>query len=321
MPMPFSGSVDVSFVIVSWNAREFLRQCLASITADACRFPFEVVVVDNASRDGSAAMVAENFPEVKLIRSEENLGFAKGNNLGMSVSTGRFLCLINSDVKLLPGCVSGLVDYLEGNPEVGMIAPRILGSDGALQRSRRGFPTLWNMFCRAIALDTLFPRAGLFCGYEMTHVDDRRIANAEVLSGCFWMIRRAALERVGGLDEGFFMYAEDTDWCLRFRKHGLRTVYFPDVEAIHYGGASSSNSPVRFFIERHRADIQCWRKHHSSLSSAAFTAILTSHLVLRCFGFALACALTLGRNRTYAEKMKRNLACLVWMISRTNPGP
>lgn len=317
MTPPGTASVDVSFVIVSWNAREYLRQCLASITPEACRFPFEVIVVDNASQDGSAEMVAREFPRVTLLQPGQNLGFAKGNNLGMSAARGRFLCLINSDVKLLPGCVTRLVEYCDSQAGIGMIAPRILGSDGRLQRSVRGFPTLGNMFCRALALDTLFPRTGLFCGYEMTHWDHGRTADVEILSGCFWMVGRAALAQVGGLDENFFMYAEDTDWCLRFHSAGLRLVYLPEVAAIHYGGASSSNSPVRFFIERHRADVQCWRKHHSPLSTAVFTGIMTMHLLLRCSGFALACLLTLGRKKPYRDKLRRNRACLSWLLFRT----
>ena len=149
--------VSVSVIIVNWNARDYLLQCLETLSSEPCRYPMEIIVVDNESADGSPEAVQKKFPNVRLIRAGANLGFAKANNLGVAQSRGRYLAFVNSDVKVLKNCLTTLVDYLEQHPEAGMAGPRVTGGDGKLQRSCRGFPTVWNMFCRALALDAALP--------------------------------------------------------------------------------------------------------------------------------------------------------------------
>lgn len=305
----------VSVIIVSWNAREYLLQCLASLTPAVCRYPMEIIVVDNASSDGSAEAVASVFPQVHLLRNRANLGFARANNLGIAASTGRYVCLVNSDVKVLPECINRLVDYCEGHRTVGMVGPRIIGRDGKLQRSCRGFPGVWNMFCRALALDYFFPRSRWFGGFLLFHWPQDCLREVDMLTGCFWLVRRQALVQVGLLDERFFMYGEDMDWCKRFWLKGWQLVFVPSAEAIHYGGASSSNAPVRFYIERHRADLQYWDKHHSRLAVFCFYLICCLHLVLRTLGHSLAFVIKPRERATYASKVKRSVACLKWMLS------
>jgi len=304
----------VSVIIVSWNTRDILLQCLASLSPETCRYPMESIVVDNASSDGSADAVAARHPNVRLIRNTENLGFAKANNQGICVSTGRYLCLVNSDVKVLPDCITRLVNYCEQHQGVGMVGPRIIGGDGALQRSCRGFPTVWNMFCRALALDTLFSRQKLFTGYALLHSPQTALAPADILTGCFWLVRREALEQVGGLDESFFMYGEDMDWCKRFWDQGWHLVFVPEAEAIHYGGASSSNAPVRFYIERQKADLQYWEKHHSAFGAAYFFAVSCLHQILRAAGYSIASLVNRNARDTSLHKVKRSVACLKWLL-------
>ena len=310
-----SSELTVSLVIVSWNARDYLMQCLASLSAEACRYPFEIIVVDNASSDGSAEAVAEGYANVRLIRNSENLGFSKANNIGISASIGRYLCLINSDVKVLPNCISRLVDYCEEHLNVGMVGPHIFGGDGKLQRTCRGFPTVWNMFCRALALDALCPRNKVFNGYKLYHWRQDSLKPVDILTGCFWLVRRDALRQVGLLDENFFMYGEDMDWCKRFWNKGWPIVFVPSAEAIHYGGASSSSSPVRFYIERHRADLQYWKKHHPKLSVASFYAISCLHLFLRAGAYTMAGFLKKSVRQIYLYKARRSLMCLRWLVS------
>ncbi|MGO8925739.1 MAG: glycosyltransferase family 2 protein [Limisphaerales bacterium] len=305
----------VSVIIVSWNAREFLLQCLDSISAQAGRYPLEVIVVDNASTDGSPEAVASRYPDVRLVRNSTNLGFAKANNLGVSVSSGRYLCLVNSDVKVLPDCISRLVDYCEENPAVGMAGPRIWGGDGQLQRSCRGFPSLWNIFCCALALDAMFPRCKLFSGYWLSYWPQDSLRPVDILSGCFLLVRRQALAQVGLLDESFFMYGEDMDWCKRFWDHGWQAVFVPSAEAVHYGGASSANAPVRFFLERHRADLQYWQKHHSSLGIACYFVLICLRLALRAAGHSLVALLRRVKRSESRYKVRRSLAALGWMLS------
>jgi GT2 family glycosyltransferase len=312
-----SSRIMVSVIIVSWNACDYLKQCLESLTPAVCRYPMEIIVVDNASSDGSPEFVENNFPHVRLVRNSANLGFAKGNNVGIRNSTGRHLCLINSDVKVLPDCINRLVDYCDQHPEVGMAGPRIIGADGKLQRSCRGFPTLWNMLCRALALDTLFPRRKLFTGYSLSYWPQDSTRPVDILSGCFWLIRRETLSRVGLLDEAFFMYGEDMDWSKRFWLGGSSLAFVSQAEAVHYGGASSSNSPVRFYIEKQRADLQYWKKHHSRSATAGYFLISCLHLLLRMMGYSLALLFHKGARQNYRYKVKRSFACLKWLFSES----
>jgi GT2 family glycosyltransferase len=310
-----SSQIIVSIIIVSWNARDYLKQCLESLTPAVCRYPMEIIVVDNASSDGSSKLVESSFPHVRLIRNLANLGFAKANNIGIAQSRGCYLALINSDVKVLPDCISRLVDYCEQHPEVGMVGPRIIGRDGKLQRSCRGFPRVWNMFCRALALDSCFPRSRWVSGFLLSYWPQDCLRPADMLTGCFWLVRRQALAQVGLLDERFFMYGEDMDWCKRFWLNGWQLIFIPSAEAIHYGGASSSNAPVRFYIERHRADLQYWEKHHSRAGLFCFFLICCLHLVLRALGYSLAFMIKSRERATCGSKVKRSVACLKWMLS------
>jgi GT2 family glycosyltransferase len=202
-----------------------------------------------------------------------------------------------------------------------MVGPRITGGDGKLQRSCRGFPNLWNMLCRALALDSIFPRNKLFAGFSLTYWAHDELRPVDILSGCFWLIRREALAKTGLLDENFFMYGEDLDWCKRFWKNGWKVFFVPGAEAIHYGGGSSANAPLRFFIERQRADLQYWKKHHSRPAVAVFFLICCLHLVLRAIGYTLALGFKRNERQAYRHKVGRSLACLKWMFTGRAPMP
>lgn len=312
---PMHQMKRISVIIVSWNARDYLLQCLASLRSEAGSYPMEIIVVDNASTDNSPELVENLHPEVMLIRNAENLGFAKANNIGVRASTGDYLCFINSDVRVLPGCLASLVRYCEEHPETGMAGPYIIGADGKLQRSCRGFPSLWNMFCRALALDTLFRNNPVFTSYSLNHWAHDAPRKVDILSGCFWFIPRRALLDVGLLDEAFFIYGEDMDWCRRFWNKGWHVAFVPAGEAIHYGGASSSNAPLRFFIEMQKANLQYWKKHHSRTSVACYLAISCLHLMLRLLGYYLG-YLAVPTKRHWLDKAKMNLAGFRWIVSQ-----
>lgn len=306
--------ITVSVIIVSWNARDYLTQCLSSLTTEACRYPMDIIVVDNASSDGSADCIESNYPNVHLIRNTENLGFAKANNIGISVSKGKYLCFINSDVKVLPDCITRLMEYCEEHPEAGMVGPRIIGGDGLLQRSCRGFPSVWNMFCRALALDSMFKKFKPFTGYSLRHWTQNSLRDVDILTGCFWLVRRQALEQVELLDETFFIYGEDMDWCKRFWSKGWRVVFVPSAEAIHYGGGSSSNAPIRFYIERQKADLQYWKKHHPDLAVVCYLLISSLHMLLRIIGYSFGIFLN-PAEPSWRHKVTRSWACLKWILS------
>jgi GT2 family glycosyltransferase len=306
-----SGLADIAVIIVSWNTRDYLRSCLASLREPPPGRSLEVIVVDNASADGSPDMVAAEFPEVKLIRAPGNLGFARANNLGIRASASRYVCLVNSDVKLLDDCLGRLAGFMDRNPGAGMCGPRVLNADLTLQSSCRRLPGLWNNACYALGLPRLFPRSEFFGGEHMLFFNHDETRAVEALVGCFILVRRQAMEEVGLLDEGFFIYAEDVDWCKRFHDAGWEVVFYPEARAIHYRGGSSAADPRRFALEQQRAVMRFWRKHHGSLrtwlAAMLHAWLLTARLLAA--GLRLPAA---GKSRAAVrESMRRNLACLV----------
>ena len=302
-------------IIVSWNARYYLDKCLASIYTHTGANNRQIIVVDNASVDGSPELVRESYPSVNLICLESNLGFAKANNIGIRESRGKYLFLINSDVEVKSDFIVPLQDFMERSPDIGLLGPRMVNADGNLQRSCMGFPTLWNMFCRSFALDTIFPNSTLFCGHLMTHWDHASARDVEVVNGCFWVVRTDALRDVGPLDEDYFFYGEDMDWCKRFHDKGWRVFYYPAVEAIHYGGASAVNAPVKYHVELHRANMQYYRKHHSTAAYFAFYILTVIHPVVRIAVHGMAHLLGIGSKEETAYKVERSIVCLKMLLN------
>lgn len=276
--------IELSVVIVSWNCRRHLEECLLSLRNNTS-VPAEIIVVDNASTDGTADMVRGSFPEVRFIQSPENVGFAKGNNIGIRASTGRFLALINADVKVLPACLERTLASIEAEPAIGVLGPAMIGRDGIVHRSGMRFPSLWNGICDALGLHAIFGRRPLFGGQAMADFDWTSRRDVEVLNGWFWMIRREALDEVGLLDEQFFMYGEDVDWCKRFHDAGWRIVFEPGAASVHYGGGSAEQAPTRFYLEMQRANLQYWSKHHPALTVPLYRAILLLHHLVRLVGY------------------------------------
>ncbi len=250
---------------------------MKSLIDETDKLHVEIIVVDNASTDGSPEAIKESFPQVYLIQNKENLGFAKANNIGIRHSSGRYICLINSDVKVLKGCFNKLLDFLDQHPDVGMVGPKEYWPDMTLQSSCRMFPSLWNNFCTALGINKLFPKYRIFSGEHMFFFKYDKIRSVDVLVGCFMMARREAVDQVGMLDERFFIYAEDIDWCKRFWKAGWEIMFNPGAEVIHYGRSSSSNDPLRFSVEQMKAVLQYWKKHHGVVKRTIFLIILFIH--------------------------------------------
>jgi GT2 family glycosyltransferase len=313
--------MDLSIVVVSWNTKEILIQCLEALARELASFHAEVFVVDNASTDGSPQAVKEKFPQVKLICNEKNLGFAKANNIALRQCTGEYIGLVNSDIIVLEDCFRRMMDFAETHPEIGMLGPKILNPDGTLQHSCMGYPTLWNSFCRAFALDSFFPKTQLFGDRLMTFWPHDAVRSVEVLNGCFWMVRKEALDRVGVLDEEFFFYGEDIDWCKRFRYAGWDVVFSPGAEAIHYGGASSSSAPIRFYLEMQRADMRYWRKHHGNLATIAYLLLTLFHEVNRVLGYGALYFFRPQMRESALFKIRRSLASIrcIFQIARAAP--
>jgi GT2 family glycosyltransferase len=306
--------INISIIIVSWNAKKYLIDCLNSLFGSSCKYTQEIIVVDNASTDGSCEAVVSRFPQVTLIKNKENLGFAKANNIGIRQCHGRYVFLINSDVIVLPGCIEKLVDYMDKHPNVGMIGPRILNPDHSLQVSCRHFPSLWNNLCQTLWLNVLFPKSRFFSGPFMTYWAHDTIRKVDAIGGMFCMVSRQALDKVGLLDEDFFIYAEDVDWCKRFDKQCYDIMLFSEAQAIHFGGKSSSNAPIRFYIEMQKADLQYWTKHHGKFMATAYKMIILLRHILRAIARMLQYPFCLSQRETIRFKLRRCTACIQWIF-------
>jgi GT2 family glycosyltransferase len=305
---------DVSIVIVSWNTKKILSDCLESLERCRKNLSLEVIVVDNASLDGTAEYVRERFPEVQLVQNSTNLGFARANNIGVRLSEGQYVCLVNSDVVVPEGCLKSMVEYMNQHAAIGMLGPKMVLRDGRIGQSCMRFPSVWNSFCRALALDSLFKGTRFFGGLLMTDFRYDRTIDVDVLTGWFWMVRRDALTHVGFLDERFFMYGEDIDWSRRFHKAGWRVVFFDKAEAFHYCAASSAIAPARFYIEMNRANMQYYRTYHNQLAVAGLWLATWFHQIVRILGYGAMYVLKPSGRLETRSKLKRSAACLFWLM-------
>jgi GT2 family glycosyltransferase len=256
---------DLSVVILNYNTREHLRACLASLAAEVSRSAVEaeIFVVDNASTDGSADMVSTDFPWVRVVRSPLNGGFAYGNNLALSRARGEAILLLNPDTTLAPGTIAALLWRLDAHPEAGVIGPKLLRPDGSMHLAcRRSFPTPEVAFYRIAGLSRLFPTSRRFARYNLTYADPDLALEVDSVCGACLLIRRAVVERIGLLDERFFLYGEDLDWCLRAREAGWTVRYEPGVVVQHQHGAASRQRALRTTYHFFRAMDLFYRKHY-----------------------------------------------------------
>lgn len=281
--------MDLSVVIVNWNTRDLLRDCLKSVLQGLDTLKAEVIVVDNASGDASAALVQAEFPTVHLIESTQNLGFAGGNNLALRVASGRYLLLLNTDTLVHGNVLTEAVAWLDAHPRVGVMGPRVLNADGTVQPSSSAFPSL-----RFLAMQTLgLTRIARWDSYRMTGWDRSSERQVDVISGAAMFVRRAAMDTVGLLDEAFFFYGEETDWCHRFGRAGWELVFAPIPDITHFGNGSARKLNHRRDVLMTEGTTRLHRKHGGLCAGVACFAILSAHNVSRA-GFWWAVSL-LGR--------------------------
>jgi GT2 family glycosyltransferase/lipopolysaccharide/colanic/teichoic acid biosynthesis glycosyltransferase len=242
---PLKHAPKLSIVIVSYNVREFLQHALMSLKRALKGIHAEIFVVDNASEDGSAEMVRRRFPHVRLIVNKENVGFARANNQALRQARGTYLLLLNPDTLVQEDTVSVMLRFLEANPHVGLAGCKVLNPDGTFQPAcRRSFPTPWVAFTRLAGLSRLFPQSHLFGRYNLTYLSPDDTYEIDAVSGAFMILRRSVYEQVGGLDEDFFMYGEDIDWCYRIQQAGWKIYYVHSTQIIHYKGESTRRSSI-----------------------------------------------------------------------------
>ena len=257
--------VDLYIVIVNYNTRELLRQCLTSVYDSQGDFTYHVCMVDNCSNDDSAAMVREGFPQATLIESQVNGGYAYANNLGLRSNGGsRYSLLLNPDTLLPPFALSEMVAFMDAHPDAGAAGPRLVLRDGFLDLAcRRSFPSPAISFYRLSGLSRLFPKSPRFGRYNLTCLDPDETTEVDSVVGAFMMIRSEPIQQVGLLDEDFFMYGEDLDWAYRIKEAGWKVYYNADVTVLHYKRASSKHS-FKAQVEFYRAMHLFFRKHYAA---------------------------------------------------------
>src|SRR5262245_998381 len=255
--------MDLSVIIVNYQARELLLHCLAALAPDLAPLASEIVVVDNDPADGAPRALAARFPAVRVIANAENVGYGRAANQGIRATRGEFVLVMNPDCDPEPGAVRTLIDYLRAHPRVAIAGPTLLGLDGRIEHSARAFPDHFTfLFNRYSLLTRLFPNNRYSRRYLMSDWDHRSQREVDWLTGAFLMVRRAAIDQVGGFDEAFFMFNEDVDWCRRMKLAGWANVYVPEARVVHHVGASRNRVAPRVIVERHRGMIHYFHKHH-----------------------------------------------------------
>jgi N-acetylglucosaminyl-diphospho-decaprenol L-rhamnosyltransferase len=258
---------DLSVVVVSWNVRDLLRRCLLSIapTGGSC----EIIVVDNGSTDGSPEMVRAEFPHVRLIANPDNRGFTAANNQGLAAAHGRYLLLLNPDAELTGDALATMAAYLDDHPAAGALGPQLRYPDGSLQSSRRRFPTFATALVESTVIQEWWRDNRILRRYYMAETPDDVTQPVDWLVGACLLVRRQVYEQVGGLDEGFFMYSEELDWCRRIKAAGWEIVYLPSAVVVHHEGKSSEQVVAARHIYFQSSKVRYFRKHHGAVEAEA----------------------------------------------------
>jgi GT2 family glycosyltransferase len=275
-----SLNAGLSIVIVSWNTRDLLRRCLASARAEILSFPAmatEIIVVDNASSDGTGSMVKEEFPEAVVLENKKNVGFAAANNQGIRCAHGNLILLLNPDTEFHPGALGTLLRFMDATPRAGAAGACLTNPDGSLQRSAYPMPTLAREFWRLFHLDRLRP----LTSYTLEALDSSIAHPVDVAQGASLMLRRRALEQVGLLDEDYFMYTEEVDLCFRLKRAGWGVYWLPGAKVLHWGGQSTRQLRAEMFIRLYESKVLFFRKHYGPVVVVAYKLVLALAAVPR----------------------------------------
>jgi len=307
--------IDVSIIIVNWNTRDILRDCLKSVYEQTQDIEYEIIVVDNGSTDGSTAMVKTGFPQVILIENKENRGFAAANNQGIRIAKGRYVLLLNSDTVILDNAISKTISFADAHLEVAVVGCRVLNPDRTLQPTCFMFPSILNMFLSSSYLYKLLPRSRFFGRERMTWWNRSDVREVDVVTGCFMLVRREAVEQVGVMDEQFFMYGEETDWCYRFKQARWKVVFAPMAQIIHLGGKSSQQVRVEMAVQIRISILQFMKKHYNWLSHRMACLLIIAFLVFRLPFWCGIALFSRKRRRESSLRVKSYIMCMSKTIS------
>ena len=296
--------MDLSVIIVNYNVKHFLEQCLHAVQKASKNIDAEVFVVDNNSVDGSVALLHEKFPDIQLIENKENLGFSKANNQAIKKASGKYVLLLNPDTVVEEDTFEKVLGFMNEHPEAGGLGVKMIDGKGLfLPESKRGLPTPWVAFYKMFGLSALFPKSKIFGKYHLSYLNENEIHEVDVLAGAFMLIRKEALNKVGLLDESFFMYGEDIDLSYRIQKGGYKNYYFPETTIIHYKGESTKKGSLNYVKVFYNAMVIFARKHFNSRKAGIFAVFIHWAIYFRAF-------LSIGK-RVFAQMLLPLLDALV----------
>ena len=316
--MSRDASPVLSVIIVSYNTRQMTLACLRSVYRGLGALPADVWVVDNASTDGTPAAVAKEFPEVRLITNPSNVGFGAANNQAIQASCSEFVLLLNSDAFPDRRAVPLLVEFLRAHPDTAAVGPRLVNADGSLQRSCYRLPSPLRAIWENLLLTAALPDHRIFGDYRAWSHDSAR--NVEMVIGACLLLRRSALERVGPFDERFFLYAEETDLCLRLRRAGYQIRFLPSAVVVHLNGGSGTRQPDRVFCEFRRSQEKFYAKHYGVAGLWCHRATMLVGSLLRIVLFTVLGAVSRIRRVRYREEAATWKRILAWTAGLRGPG-
>ncbi len=281
------NNFDVTVIIVNYNTRQLLLNCLKSIYEQTQEITFEVIVVDNASVDGSVEAVTQAFPQVHLMANRKNLGFAAANNQGIRSSGGRYILLLNPDTVVLDRAIDKTVHFADHNPDVAVVGCQVLENEATIQQTCFAFPSVLNLALATTGLNRLFPHSRFFARPNMGWWDRDTQRDVDVVSGMFFLVRRDAVQRVGLMDEDYFVFAEEADWCFRFHRAGWRCVFAPVAKIIHLdgGGKSTSQVNVKMYVQLQKSLLIFFRKHRGLAAFFAAKVIYIFMMAVRAIAW------------------------------------
>jgi hypothetical protein len=301
--------MGLSIIIVNRNTKEYLLRCLRAVLENEKRTEWNIIVVDNGSRDGSAAEVGNTFPSIDLIENERNLGFAKAVNQGLQKASGRYVLLLNPDTQVKKRAIGELILFMDAHPDAGIAGARLLNSDGSRQNSIANFPSLATELLNKSLLRWLFPEK--FPGKERNYSEPIEVDS--VIGACM-MVRRDAIEKVGLLDEDYFLYLEETDWCFRIRKAGWKVYHVPQAEVSHFQGKSAEQDKKRAKVEYYRSRYHFFYKNRGRGLWLTLVIALMVRLGIEWISTAMACLFTLGMANRWRKKLSVYAYLLWWHL-------
>ena len=292
--------MDVSVVVVNWNTCGILRDCLYSVFEQTKNIDYEVIVIDNASTDGSVEMVKKDFPQVTLIENSENRGFATANNQGIEIAKGRYVLLLNSDTILLDDAINKTLSFADTHQETGAVGCQVWENSETIQMTCFRFPSVANLFLSTFWLNKIFKHNRILGREWMLWWGRDEEREVDVITGSFMLVRRKAIDEVGLMDEDYFLYYEETDWCYRFKKAGWKILFWPGAKILHWHGGSNSSKQdaLKMFVQFQKSLLIFFRKHYGRLHCIAARLLLIVSLGLRCCSWILVVSLkrVLGNN-------------------------